>query len=68
MARACGRGYAEERARAERQLHAYLEELTALRRAAGEGAAEPWLSLTPSMRRRLLAEAGVRPIWTRVTR
>ncbi len=64
VARAVGRGYAEERARTLDQLHAYLEELDALRRVDAPGDAVPWCTLLPAERRRRLAASGIRPIWT----
>lgn len=64
VARAVGRRYAEERARTLDQLHAYLEELDALRRAGVTGDASPWCSLRSAERRKRLAAGGIRPIWT----
>lgn len=64
VARALGRGYAEERARTLDQLHAYLEELSALRRVDASGDGVPWCTLALAERRRRLAANGVRPTWT----
>lgn len=60
-----GRGYAEEKERVLVELNAYLEELSEMKRAGAPGPARPWCDLTAAERRRLLAENGVRPRWTR---
>lgn len=63
--RRLGASYADERARTEQRLAAYLEELSALRRAGAPGPARHWCALPAAQRRALLVRHGVAPRWTR---
>ena len=47
------------------QLHAYLDELTALKRSGAPGPERPWCAVDAGSRRRLLAEYGIKASWTR---
>jgi len=60
-----GRGYAEEQDRTLERLSAYLEELSAVRRAGAPPLVRPWLAHPVRERRLLLERLGVPPSWTR---
>lgn len=63
--RRLGRGYAEERARVEERLSAYLEELSEARRRGAPGPSQHWCRVSAAKRRALLARFGVSSRWTR---
>jgi hypothetical protein len=65
LRRRLGAGHADERARGEERLSAYLEELSELRRAGAPGPKRHWCALPAARRRALLARYGLRPRWTR---
>jgi hypothetical protein len=62
--RGFGSGYLDERASVEDLLHAYLEELSALRASGLTGPAIPWHEVPDERRRRYLAEAGLHGRYT----
>jgi hypothetical protein len=55
---------ARERPAVIDELCRYLEELDLMRRSGAPGPGVPWLQLCDDERRRRLAAAGVRPVWT----
>ena len=59
-----GPGYGEERAAVAERLAAYLEELSALRRAGAPDPPRPWCAVSPRQRRALLERHGVPATWT----
>lgn len=65
LRRRFGAGYADERARVQDRLSAYLEELSELRRQGAPGPRRHWCSVPAAERRALLARFGVQSRWTR---
>jgi hypothetical protein len=63
--RVLGPGYDEQARLCEDRLHAYLEELSDLRRAGAPGPSRHWCEEKARDRRALLRRYGLRPRWTR---
>lgn len=62
--RRLGPGYDAEKAAVGERLAAYLEELSALRRAGAPDPSRPWCAVGSRRRRALLDRYGVRATWT----
>jgi hypothetical protein len=54
-----------ERPRVRDRLAAYIEEMAELERAGAAPPGRPWCDVPPGQRRRLLADYGLAPRWTR---
>lgn len=61
---AIGTAYESARQSALTSLAAYLEELSALKKAGAPGPDKPWCELSRRRRRDILKRSGVTPLWT----